>query len=127
MAKSNDGAMQKTAKALAHPLRVRILEEMGDGEASPNQLRQVLDEPLGNVSYHMKELVEFGAIAPTKTEPRRGAVEHFYRRTGAIVPVADANGALDRIAEVLEAPEAGGPQKRLGAVREILKETGREV
>lgn len=44
------------AKALAHPLRVRILEtiERLGGVASPNQIASELGEPLGNVSYHIK-------------------------------------------------------------------------
>jgi DNA-binding transcriptional ArsR family regulator len=72
-------------KAFAHPLRVRIVRALAAGEGeSPNALAKVLGEPLGNVSYHMKQLADFGAVECWKTEPRRGAVEHFYRLTGAL-------------------------------------------
>lgn len=108
------------AKALAHPLRVRILAEMERREqrqltlaglkraslspeqlqefkdgpgVSPNALSGLLEEPLGNVSYHVKTLLEYGCVALTKTEPRRGAVEHFYRTTSkALAGTLEAGG-----------------------------------
>ena len=76
-----EGITQQLAKALAHPLRVRILTALHRGISSPNQLAQELDEPLGNVSYHVKTLLEYDCVELVKTEPRRGAVEHFYRAT----------------------------------------------
>jgi DNA-binding transcriptional ArsR family regulator len=78
---SPEGITQQLAKALAHPLRVRILSSLSKGISSPNQLSQELDEPLGNVSYHVKTLLEYNCVELVKTEPRRGAVEHFYRAT----------------------------------------------
>lgn len=78
---SPEGITQQLAKALAHPLRVRILSSLSKGISSPNQLAQELDEPLGNVSYHVKTLLEYDCVELVKTEPRRGAVEHFYRAT----------------------------------------------
>lgn len=78
---SPEGITQQIAKALAHPLRVRILSSLHKGISSPNQLAQELGEPLGNVSYHVKTLLEYDCVELVKTEPRRGAVEHFYRAT----------------------------------------------
>ena len=78
---SPEGITQQVAKALAHPLRVRILSSLHTGISSPNQLAQELGEPLGNVSYHVKTLLEYDCVELVKTEPRRGAVEHFYRAT----------------------------------------------
>jgi DNA-binding transcriptional ArsR family regulator len=70
---------QRVAKALAHPLRARILVILNERVASPNQMAEQLGEPLGNVSYHVKALVELECIELVSTTPRRGAVEHFYR------------------------------------------------
>lgn len=78
---SPEGITQQLAKALAHPLRVSILTSLQRGISSPNQLAQELGEPLGNVSYHVKTLLEYNCVELVKTEPRRGAVEHFYRAT----------------------------------------------
>jgi DNA-binding transcriptional ArsR family regulator len=70
---------QRLIKALAHPMRVRLLAYMNDREWSPNELSEELNEGLSQVSYHVKVLKDFEMIEMTKTEPRRGAVEHYYR------------------------------------------------
>jgi DNA-binding transcriptional ArsR family regulator len=80
-AKQEESLNQKLIKALAHPLRVRILAFMNDRPWSPRELEQELGEGLSQVSYHVKVLRDFELISLTKTEPRRGAVEHFYRAT----------------------------------------------
>jgi DNA-binding transcriptional ArsR family regulator len=67
------------AKALAHPLRVQLLSALNEGVASPNELAKKLDEPLTNVSYHVRMLHDLGCIELVETEPRRGALEHYYR------------------------------------------------
>jgi DNA-binding transcriptional ArsR family regulator len=74
-------------KSLAHPMRVAILDLMNAGEWSPNELKKALGEGLSQVSYHIKVLKDFEMIEMTRTEPRRGAVEHYYRATErAFVP-----------------------------------------
>jgi DNA-binding transcriptional ArsR family regulator len=67
------------AKALAHPLRVQLLTALNEGVASPNELAKRLNEPLTNVSYHVRMLHDLGCIELVETEPRRGALEHYYR------------------------------------------------
>jgi hypothetical protein len=67
------------AKALAHPLRVQLLAGLNEGVASPNELAKKLNEPLTNVSYHVRMLHDLGCIELVDTEPRRGALEHYYR------------------------------------------------
>ena len=66
--------------ALRHPLRRRILREMASVEAiSPRQLSATLDQPLSNVSYHVRVLADCAAVALVKTTPVRGSMQHFYR------------------------------------------------
>jgi DNA-binding transcriptional ArsR family regulator len=69
----------RLAKALAHPLRVQLLAALNQKVASPNELAKQLDEPLTNVSYHVRMLHDLGCIELVDTEPRRGALEHYYR------------------------------------------------
>jgi DNA-binding transcriptional ArsR family regulator len=79
---ASGGAIQQNiVRGLAHPLRVRILTVLNDRVASPNELSKELEEGLSQVSYHIKVLKDFEMIEMTKTLPRRGAVEHFYRAT----------------------------------------------
>jgi DNA-binding transcriptional ArsR family regulator len=72
---------ERTLRALGHPLRMRILHELNSKVTSPGKLAREFDEPLPNVSYHIQVLLETGAIELVRTEPRRGALEHFYRAT----------------------------------------------
>ena len=69
----------RLAKALAHPLRVRLLAALNKEVASPNQLAEQVEEPLQNVSYHVRVLQSLGCIELVRTAQRRGAIEHFYR------------------------------------------------
>jgi DNA-binding transcriptional ArsR family regulator len=69
---------QRIMKALSHPLRVRMLTLLNQKVASPSELADELDEPLGNVSYHMRFLADLEMVKLVRTEPRRGAVEHYY-------------------------------------------------
>jgi DNA-binding transcriptional ArsR family regulator len=70
---------QRIMKALSHPLRVRMLTLLHQKVASPSELADELDEPLGNVSYHMRFLADLNMVELVRTEPRRGAVEHYYQ------------------------------------------------
>jgi DNA-binding transcriptional ArsR family regulator len=66
-------------KALAHPLRIRILAMLADRSASPVQLSSKLDATLGTVAYHVRTLHSLGLVELVDTKQRRGATEHYYR------------------------------------------------
>jgi DNA-binding transcriptional ArsR family regulator len=71
----------RIAKALAHPLRARILQRLGERVASPGDLATELGAPLGVVSYHVRMLRDYDCVELVRTEPRRGALQHFYKAT----------------------------------------------
>src|SRR3954453_15057958 len=71
----------RIAKALAHPLRARILQRLGERVASPGGLAGELDAPLGVVSYHVRMLRDYNCVELVRTEPVRGALQHFYKAT----------------------------------------------
>ena len=79
----------RLVKGLAHPLRIDILRALEQGIASPSELAERIDAPLGNVSYHVRFLARVGLIELCDTQPRRGAVEHYYRTVSG-VRVTDA-------------------------------------
>jgi DNA-binding transcriptional ArsR family regulator len=104
---------ERLAKALSHRLRVQILQRLEEGgEASPKELAQALGEPVGNVSYHVRILLELDCVALVRTEPSRGALAHFYRATvsarlddeqWAGLPAAFRREALSRtLSEIVE-------------------------
>lgn len=77
-----DSKHHEVLAALRHPLRRDILRVMGDGKPiSPRELSDLLDESIGNVSYHVRVLAEYGAIEEVGDKQVRGARQHFYRCT----------------------------------------------
>ncbi len=112
----------KLAKALAHPLRTRILAALEGRTASPSDLATELGSSLGVISYHVRRLQTLGFVKLVKRVPRRGAVEHYYTATtrpritdaawGAtpgIIKQATVKAALDQIgAYVSDAAALGG-------------------
>jgi DNA-binding transcriptional ArsR family regulator len=69
---------QDLVRALAHPMRVRILEALQGRVASPTELAREFRESLGVVSYHANALLDVGCIEQVHTKPKRGTIEHFY-------------------------------------------------
>lgn len=70
-------------KAIAHPLRRRILRQIaGEGAPlGPIQIGKTLGAPLGTVVYHAAVLRICGAVKPAGERPACGAVERFYEAT----------------------------------------------
>ena len=81
-------------RALGHPLRTHVLAILNERTASPTELADELGEGLSQVAYHVKVLLECDYIELVKTEPRRGAVEHFYRAVGRALLPPDAWDSL---------------------------------
>ena len=80
---SRQEATVREAKALAHPLRARILRLCGQHEMTNKQLADRLGRDPGTVLYHVRQLTEAGFLepAPVRTGDS-GALEKPYRSTG---------------------------------------------
>lgn len=87
--------------ALAHPTRRQLLRHFGStrGESSPLDCARRLGKPLSNVSYHVRILVECGALTLKTTKPVRGSLQHFYELTPAIKRTAWVQDNLRRLAK----------------------------
>jgi DNA-binding transcriptional ArsR family regulator len=70
---------QRLVKALAHPLRIKILEILSERIASPNRISGDIDAGLSHVAYHTRALDKCGCLELVDTAQRRGATEHFYK------------------------------------------------
>ncbi len=111
------------ARALAHPLRLRILRLCLDGALTNRELADRLGSDPATVLHHVRTLVRTGFLAadPERTG-RRGARERPYRATGKSWTLDVHDGATGLLAQVdalrdelLEAgPEALLSSARLG-------------
>lgn len=116
----------RLARALSHPLRAHVLMILNDRVASPNEIAQLIEAPLPNVSYHVRVLSDLGWIELVRTARRRGFTEHYYRALEqpyfsdtewASIPI-QARGAISEITlrtvweEVRAALESGSFEAR---------------
>jgi DNA-binding transcriptional ArsR family regulator len=110
-------------RAMAHPMRARILAALDGRELSPVEMARDLEASLGVVSYHVRVLADAGVVELARTTARRGAIQHHYRlRDNAAVSgsVSLSKERADRLAgelrkvvdkarrEAAKATEGGG-------------------
>lgn len=69
----------RLVRALAHPLRIQILEILTERVDSPNGVANELGMGLSDVAYHTRALDRYGCLELVSTAQRRGATEHFYK------------------------------------------------
>jgi DNA-binding transcriptional ArsR family regulator len=76
-------ATAEEARALANPLRLRILRQCLDRAMTNEELAARLDRDAGTVLHHVRILVAAGFLAPDEERRgARGAIERPYRSTG---------------------------------------------
>jgi len=117
-------------KATGHPLRRRILRILraADEPLAPSDLQEEIPkEGLPNLGYHVRVLHEAGLVDLVKTEPRRGAVKHFYAPSGLFTPELRDTLAVDRIAELLEEEAAEITDGVLNEIVDIIVAAGRPI
>jgi DNA-binding transcriptional ArsR family regulator len=66
-------------KALAHPLRLRIVEALGQDRMTNQQLADALGEPASKTHFHVLELSRAGLINLAAQTPKGGVLEKYYR------------------------------------------------
>ena len=71
------------ARALANPLRLRILRLCLDEALTNKQVADALGKDPGSTLHHVRMLVDTGFLAPTEVrQGAKGALEKPYRATG---------------------------------------------
>lgn len=97
-------------RALAHPVRARILTKLEKRPASPSQLAEAVGESVGVVSYHIRMLTEAGLAELVGTVPKRGALQHFYalrdHETVGVTLMLDAERAAELRRDLRQRVEA---------------------
>jgi DNA-binding transcriptional ArsR family regulator len=94
----------RAMRALAHPLRVALLEAMRrDGEITATRAAELLGESPGNMSWHLQTLAKYGFVEETghglgRSRPWRLTSETRSFQTGSATDpeTATASEALER-------------------------------
>ena len=68
-------------RSAAHPVRAKALSMMAERPTSPKEIAAAVSKPIGNVTYHIRELEKAGTVMLVDEKKRGGATEHFYLAT----------------------------------------------
>lgn len=68
----------ETLKVLADPLRLRIIQTMGENPTTVKQISKALDIPPNKLYYHVNMLEEHGLIRVVDTRIVSGIIEKLY-------------------------------------------------
>jgi DNA-binding transcriptional ArsR family regulator len=68
-------------RSTAHPVRAKALSMMAERPTSPKEIAAAVGKPIGNVAYHIDELIQAGMVMLVDEKKRGGATEHFYLAT----------------------------------------------
>jgi hypothetical protein len=99
-------ATPEEARALANPLRLRILRLCLDSALTNKEVADRLGRDPGSTLHHVRLLVETGFLEPTEVRAgAKGALEKPYRATGKSwrVTVEDPAAAVDNSLAMVDA------------------------
>ena len=120
-------ATLQEARALAHPLRMRILRLCLDQARTNSELAAALDQRPATTLYHVRTLLRTGFLAEEPSRPGpRGTVEKPYRATGKSARLDDSMSSEDStmLRSIFEAVAAevdeAGPDAVLEGARMAL-------
>jgi len=72
-------------RALAHPLRLRMMELFAEGPRTTKQVAQQLGEPPTKLYHHVNALKRAGLLKLSKTRQNRGAIEKWYEASRSLI------------------------------------------
>jgi DNA-binding transcriptional ArsR family regulator len=125
----------QAATLLAHPLRLKLLEHLGQGDSASGLARK-LDVPRQVLNYHLKALETAGVVEFVEERPRRGMKERVMRATalsylispealGAVEP--DPRRLRDRFSWAYLVAAAGRIVRDLGTLRARADRAGQRL
>jgi DNA-binding transcriptional ArsR family regulator len=80
-------------RALAHPLRLRMLELFAERPRTTKQVADLLDQPPTRLYHHVTALERAGFLTLKETRPNRGAVEKWYEAVSRQMGASQRKGA----------------------------------
>lgn len=141
-------------RALAHPLRQRVLGLLTNAPYTNKQLAELLQVSPPRLHFHVRELQAAGLIEIVSQQPKGGVIEKYYRAVARVVRLAPETKETARDQELVEStlealrqeyirastffegpiPEMRFahelvrlPADRLARIQELLDAVGREV
>ena len=142
-------------RALAHPLRQRVLGLLTNAPYTNKQLADLLQVSPPRLHFHVRELQAAGLIEIVSEQPKGGVIEKYYRAVARVVRLAPETKEAVRDEELMESTlealrqeyirasaffEEGEipemrfahelvrlPADRLARIQQLLDDVGREI
>src|SRR5438067_5723839 len=92
----------KQIQALAHPLRLRVLNLLTDAPYTNKQLALVLQVSPPRLHFHMRELLEVGLVEIVEERSKGGVIEKYYRSVARILHLSPQISQVARNVELME-------------------------
>lgn len=115
MSEPEDPGQRSVLRAVAHPLRLRIMSLLTGADMSAAEVARELDLTHANASYHLRRLADAGQIQVTGTETIRGGTAKRYRYL-----VNDSTPAWTD-------PELSATERHVGFIRALTSELWRKA
>ncbi|HEY0528732.1 MAG TPA: winged helix-turn-helix domain-containing protein [Gemmatimonadaceae bacterium] len=104
-------------RALAHPLRLRMMELFAESPKTTKQVAELLDQPPTRLYHHVAALERAGLLVLRETRPNRGVVEKWY---GAVAQqIGSPRGTSDKSSE--------GRAARRAVVATVMEQAKQEI
>lgn len=117
-------------RALAHPLRLRLVEMFADTPRTTMQVAALMGEPPTRLYHHVNALERAGILKLTRTRQVRGTTEKYYVRQTTRFTVGSGGGrtpsaraAVQQLAAVVFDQARGEVLARLQATTELTEAT----
>src|SRR5690349_421480 len=119
--KHHAGRNAELLKALAHPLKSRILVLLSEAQASPTELAGRLDEDFRTVARHVRELAKSDPPLIEEVGQRtiRGGTAHIYKTIGRPVLELGPWETMPQLFREVHSTQAG--QMLLGDLAEAIE------
>src|SRR5476649_2096857 len=86
-------------RALAHPLRLRMLELFAERPRTTKQVAELLAQPPTRLYHHVAALERAGFLVLKETRPNRGVVEKWYEGVSRLMEAGGEKSGRTRSAK----------------------------
>lgn len=77
--RTKKGIVEVVQYALGHKTRVHILIILNEGIYTAGQIAEIIDQPLNNVSNHLRKMLDDGSVEIAKQELKGNVVQYWYK------------------------------------------------
>lgn len=114
-------------RALAHPLRLRLVELFAEAPRTTKQVADLLGEPPTRLYHHVNALEQAGLLRLRETRANRGAVEKWYEASATMWSTGAGPTARRAGSKAAKAAKASSASSTTGLALTLLDQARHEL